>query len=185
METRPRRIVRARAGLVVVDVQERLLPAMADRERLSIELERLARGAVLLKLPVWVTEQYSKGLGATVPPMREAVGAAETFEKLTFSASGAPGLMASLAARSVTEVILCGIEAHVCVAQSCLDLLDAGLRVFVVVDAVGSRTAANREVGIDRMREAGALLVSTEMILFELMEAAGGPEFKELQRLVK
>ncbi|MCL4177838.1 MAG: hydrolase [Verrucomicrobia bacterium] len=185
METKPRRIARARAGLLVVDVQERLLPAMDDRERLLVDLVRLARGAALLKLPVWITEQYPKGLGATVPQMREALGEVETFEKLTFSAGGATGLMASLAARAVTEVILCGIEAHVCVAQSCLDLLDAGMRVFVVVDAVGSRTAANRAVGIDRMREAGALLVSTEMILFELMEAAGGPDFKELQRLVK
>jgi nicotinamidase-related amidase len=85
----------------------------------------------------------------------------------------------------VSEVVLCGIEAHVCVAQSCLELLDAGSRVFVVEDAVGSRCLGNRNVGVARMREAGAVMVSTEMILFELIETAGSSEFKELQRLVK
>jgi nicotinamidase-related amidase len=93
--------------------------------------------------------------------------------------------MEGMVAREVSDVVLCGIEAHVCVTQSCLDLLDAGMRVFVVADAVASRTAANFGFGIDRMRRAGAIVVSTEMILFELMGTAGAPEFKELQRLVK
>jgi isochorismate hydrolase len=179
------RIVRARTGLLVVDLQERLLPAMHEREGLLVNVRRLARGAGLMGLPLWVTEQYPKGLGTTVPELREVLGGVQAVEKLTFSACGAAGLMEGMVAREVSEVVLCGIEAHVCVTQSCLDLLDAGMRVFVVADAVASRTAANCEFGIDRMRRAGAIVVSTEMILFELMATAGAPEFKELQRLVK
>jgi isochorismate hydrolase len=185
METKSRRIIRARAGLLVVDMQERLLPAMDEREALLVNVRRLALGAGLLKLPLWVTEQYPKGLGPTVPELKESLGGARPLEKLAFSACGAAGLLEGMAARKVSEVVLCGIEAHVCVAQSCLDLLDAGLRVFVVADAVGSRAAANRQLGIERMRRSGAVVVSTEMVLFELIAEASAPEFRDLQRLVK
>jgi nicotinamidase-related amidase len=185
MKPKPRRIIRTAAGLLVVDMQERLLPAIHDRENLLINVRRLAQGAGLLRLPVWVTEQYPKGLGPTVPELKEALGDVRPMEKLTFSVMGALGLWEEMVQSGVSEVVLCGIEAHVCVAQSCLELLDAGSRVFVVEDAVGSRCLGNRNVGVARMREAGAVMVSTEMILFELIETAGSSEFKELQRLVK
>jgi nicotinamidase-related amidase len=185
MQPKPRRIIRPEAGLLVVDMQERLLPAMHERENLLNNVLRLIRGVALMKLPLWVTEQYPKGLGPTVPELGEASSGARAFEKLTFSACGAVGLLDAMAARTVSEVVLCGIEAHVCVAQSCLDLLDAGKRVFVVADAISSRTGSNRGLGIDRMREAGAVVVSTETILFELIETSGASEFRELQRLVK
>jgi nicotinamidase-related amidase len=185
MGTQTRRIVRAQAGLLVVDMQERLLPAMHERESLLISVRRLARGSELMKLPIWVTEQYPKGLGPTLPELRDALGEAQPIEKLTFSALGAAGLLEAMTARGVSDVVLCGIEAHVCVAQTGLDLLDAGKRLFVVEDATGSRSIANWQRGIHRMRDAGATVVSTEMILFELMETAGAGEFKELQRLVK
>lgn len=161
------------------------MPAICDREVLCLNVDRLVKGVGLLELPVWVTEQYPKGLGPTVVELRAALGMAAFREKLTFSVCGAAGLMADMAAKAVSEVILCGIEAHVCVTQSCLDLLDAGLRVFVVADAVGSRTEANRGWGIERMRQAGAVMVSTEMILFELLETAAAPEFKEVHGLLK
>jgi nicotinamidase-related amidase len=185
MGTHPRRIVRAQAGLLVVDMQERLLPAMCERERLLVGVQRLVRGSELMKLPIWVTEQYPKGLGPTVPEVRDVLGEVRPMEKVTFSALGAAGLSEAMAVRGVSELVLCGIEAHVCVAQTCLDLLDGGKRVFVVEDATASRTSANWSRGIQRMGEAGAVVVSTEMILFELMETAGASEFKELQRLVK
>jgi nicotinamidase-related amidase len=185
MGTHTRRIVRAQAGLLVVDMQERLLPAMQERESLLSNVRRLARGSELMKLPTWVTEQYPKGLGSTVPELREVLGEVRPMEKLTFSALGAAGLLEEMTVHGISEVVLCGIEAHVCVAQTCLDLLDAGKRVFVVEDATASRTNANWNRGIHRMSEAGAVVVSTEMILFELMETAGASEFKELQRLVK
>jgi nicotinamidase-related amidase len=177
--------MRSRSGLVVVDMQERLLPAICDRENVLANVGRLAKAAGVLALPTWVTEQYPKGLGTTVTGLRELLAGVPTREKLAFSVCGVAGLMEEMSSKAVDDVILCGIEAHVCVAQSCLDLLDAGLRVFVAGDAVGSRTAANRDSGIDRMRAGGAVIVSTEMMLFELLETAAAPEFKEVQRLVK
>ncbi len=180
-----RRIVPRDAGLLVVDVQARLLPAIFEKERVLQNVLRLIRGAAALRVPTFVTEQYPKGLGPTVPELVPALGGVQAFEKLSFSAWDAPGLPDALRSHSVSDVILCGLEAHVCVSQTCLDLLDAGLRPFVVADAISSRTAENWRCGIERMRDAGAVVVSTEMILFELLERAGGEAFKEIQRLVK
>jgi nicotinamidase-related amidase len=180
-----RRIDRARTGLLVVDVQERLLPAIFERDRVLQNTLGLVHGAAALQVPVFATEQYPRGLGPTVPELAVALAGCKPLEKLAFSAWGAPGLPEALQARAVRDVVLCGTEAHVCVAQTCLDVLDAGLRAFVVADAVSSRTAENWRAGVERMRDAGAVIVSTEMILFELLERAGTDEFKQVQRLVK
>jgi nicotinamidase-related amidase len=182
---RPRRIARIHAGLMVVDIQERLFPAMCERESMLQNALRLVQGAAILRLPVFVTEQYPKGLGPTVAEIARPLADHEPVEKNTFSAWGVPGFAQRLQSRGVSEVILCGIEAHVCVAQTCLDLLDAGLRAFVVRDAVSSRTPENRQAGLERMRDAGAIVVSTEMVLFEWLERAGTEEFKQIQRLIK
>ena len=184
-ESKPRRIVRSKSGLLVVDVQERLLPAMFEKERVLQNLLRLVQGAAVLRVPTFVTEQYPKGLGPTVSELSALLAGTPTVEKLTFSAWGVPGLPEALRERAVSDVVLCGLEAHVCVAQTCLDLLDAGLRLFVVADAVSSRTAENWRIGVERMRDAGAVIVSTEMILFELLGRAGTEEFKQVQRLIK
>ncbi len=185
METNSRRIHRAAAGLLVVDIQERLLPAIFEKERVVANAVRLLKGAAILGLPVFATEQYRQGLGPTVTEVVGAVPGFSPFEKLNFSACGAKGLMEVLRDAQVKEVILCGIEAHVCVSQTCLDLLDAGLRVFVAADAVSSRTRDNHQIGLERMRSAGASIVSTEMVLFELLEKAGTEEFKQVLALVK
>jgi len=180
-----RRIARTAAGLLVVDVQERLLPAMCERESMLRNILRLVQSAALLTLPTFVTEQYRKGLGPTVPEIASVLPGFAPLEKITFSAWAAPGLPVALQHRAISEVVLCGIETHVCVAQTCLELLDAGLRPFVVADAVSSRTPGNVRIGLERMREAGAIVVSTEMILFELLERAGTEEFKQVQRLIR
>lgn len=180
-----RRLRRRQAGLLVVDIQEKLLPAMAHARAVVENAVRLAHGAVILGLPLWVTEQYRKGLGPTVPEVASAISDLAPTEKLTFSAAGAPGLSESLSARGIADVILCGIEAHVCVCQTALDLLDAGRRVWVVADATSSRTPENHRIGLERMRDAGAQVVSTEMVLFELLERAGTDEFKQILRWVK
>jgi len=181
----PRRIDRLKAGLLVVDVQQRLLPAMFEKERVLQNVLRLVHGAAALKVPAFVTEQYPKGLGPTVPDLAAVLSGVRPIQKLSFSAWGTPGLPEALRDRAVSDVVLCGLEAHVCVAQTCLDLLDAGLRPFVAADAVSSRTTDNWRVGVERMRDAGAVIVSTEMILFELLERAGTEEFKQVQRLIK
>jgi nicotinamidase-related amidase len=185
MQTTSLRLTRAKAGLVVVDVQERLLPAIFELQRVVQNAVRLIQGAIALQVPIFATEQYRKGLGRTVPEVAAAIPGFAPLEKLAFSACGAAGFLPALKEKKVSETILCGIEAHVCVSQTCLDLLDEGLRVFVVADAVSSRTPENYRFGLDRMRAAGAVIVSTEMALFELLEQAGTAEFRQILNLVK
>jgi nicotinamidase-related amidase len=185
MQKKSLRLRRGRAGLVVVDVQERLLPAIFEKERVVQNTVRLIQGAIILQVPILATEQYRKGLGATVAEVAAAIPGFAPLEKLAFSACGAAGFVSALRKRKVSAIILCGIEAHVCVTQTCLDLLEKGFRVFVVADAVSSRTAENYRLGVDRMTAAGAVIVSTEMVLFELLERAGTAEFKEILALVK
>jgi nicotinamidase-related amidase len=179
------RIARSKAGLVVVDIQERLLPAMHERERVLQNALRLVKGAGVLNLPVLVTEQYPRGIGRTVSELAEAIPEFSSMEKTAFSCCGAKKFVPSLASKNVRDVVLCGIEAHVCVCQTALDLLDQGFGVFVVADAISSRTQENCHTGIERMRDAGATIVSTEMILFELLEEAGTDQFKKILELIK
>jgi nicotinamidase-related amidase len=185
MQQESHRLMRARVGLVVVDVQERLLPAIFERERVLQNTVRLIQGAGVLQVPVFATEQYRKGLGATVPEVAAAIPGFAPMEKLAFSACGAAGFIPALKSKKVSEAVLCGIEAHVCVTQTCLELLEKRFRLFVVADAVSSRTPENYRFGLDRMRAAGAVIVSTEMVLFELLEQAGTGEFKQVLALVK
>ena len=179
------RLTRAKAGLVVVDVQERLLPAIFEQQRVVQNTVRLIQGAAILQVPIFATEQYRKGLGATAPEVAAAIPAFAPIEKVAFSACGATGFIPALESKQVSQAVLCGIEAHVCVTQTCLDLLEKGFSVFVAADAVSSRTPENYRVGLDRMRAAGAVIVSTEMVLFELLERAGTDEFKQILGLVK
>ena len=182
---KPRRITRARAGLVVVDIQERLLPSIFESERLVQNALRLVKGAGILQLPVWVTEQYPKGVGATAAAIASAIPGFTPMEKTAFSCFGATGFLEALRAKSVTDVMVCGIEAHVCVLQTCFDLLEQGFRPFVVADAISARAVENHRLGVERMRDAGGIIVTTEMILFELLERAGTEEFKQVLALVK
>jgi nicotinamidase-related amidase len=186
-ESQPRtmRLKRAETGLVVVDIQERLLPAIFEKERVTQNAARLAKGAAILGIPAFATEQYRKGLGATVAEVAEAIAHFAPIEKLAFSACGAPAFMAALRAEQITSALLCGIEAHVCVTQTCLDLLEQGIRVFVAADAVSSRAPENHRLGLDRMRQAGAVIVSTEMALFEWLGQAGTDQFRQILPLVR
>src|ERR1039457_6234980 len=140
------RLTRAKAGLVVVDVQERLLPAIFEQQRVVQNTVRLIQGAAVLQVPIFATEQYRKGLGATVPEVAGVIPGFAPLEKLAFSACGAEGFIPALKQKQVSEAILCGIEAHVCVSQTCLDLLDEGFRVFVVADAVFLNDTATTEI---------------------------------------
>lgn len=180
-----RRIEKRASGLLVIDIQERLLPSIFEKERVVRNTVLLIRGMQILGRNILVTEQYPRGIGPTVPEIAAALEGFKPLEKVSFSALGADGFDRAFAKMGATEVVLCGIEAHVCVAQTCLDLLDRGLRVFVVNDAVSSRTPENWKSGLERMHNAGAVLVSTEMILFELLERAGTAEFKQLLPLLK
>ncbi len=184
-QSQPGRLKRPGSGLIVVDIQERLLPAMFEKERVTRNAARLAKGAAILGIPVFATEQYRKGLGPTVPEVAGAISHFDPIEKLAFSACGAPAFMAALKAGQVSSALLCGIEAHVCVTQTCLDLLEEGMGVFVAADAVSSRVPEDWRLGLDRMRQAGAVIVSTEMALFEWLRQAGTEEFRQILGLVK
>ena len=179
------RLTGAATGLLVIDIQDRLLPAMNEPERVVQNAVRLVKGGAILGIPALFTEQYRKGLGPTVAAIASAVPEFAAMEKMAFSACGAAGFVEALQAKRVSNVLLCGIESHVCVSQTCLDLLEQDYRVFVVADAVSSRTVENCRIGIERMRDAGAVIVSTEMALLELCGAAGTPEFKQLLPLIK
>jgi nicotinamidase-related amidase len=174
---------RGRAALAVIDVQEAFRPAVLEFERVADNVAVLIQGARILGLPVLVTEQYPKGLGHTAPEVAAHLGNVAAFEKLCFSAFDADGFPAALDDRD--QVVLCGIEAHVCVNQTAEDLLATGREVHVVQDAVSSRTVQNRELGLHKMERSGATLTSVETALFELLREAGTPEFKQVQALIK
>lgn len=170
-----------RAALVVVDVQEGFRSAIDGFERIAEATATMLRGAEVLGVPVLITEQYPKGLGSTVPEVAEHLPeGVEPLPKTVFSAARADGF--SLQGRE--QAIVCGIEAHVCVNQTVLDLLGGGSQVHVVEDAVGSRSASNRALGLDKAERAGAWRTSVETSLFELLGEAGTDEFKAVQKLV-
>jgi nicotinamidase-related amidase len=173
--------------LVVVDVQERLFNAM-DAERrddMVANVKILASAARRLGVPVLVTEQYPKGLGRTLPELRALLGDTPPFEKTAFSCAGADGFMDRVRGLGADHVILTGIEAHVCVLLTALDLLTRGLRVSVVADAVCSRRPANLEIGLDQARQAGAVVTATETVVFQLLGSADSDAFRELSKLLR
>jgi nicotinamidase-related amidase len=171
---------RDRAAVVVIDVQEAFRPAVGEFDTVARNAGVLVQGARELGLPVVVTEQYPKGLGDTVPEVAEHLDGVEPRAKTVFSAARADGF--DLGGRD--QALVCGIEAHVCVEQTVQDLLDRGVEVHVAADAVTSRTALNRRLGLEKMERSGAWVTSTEMALFELLGEAGTPEFKTIQKLV-
>ncbi len=171
---------RGRTTLVVVDVQEAFRKAVLEFERIASNAGVLVQAAHVLDLPIVMTEQYPKGLGATVPEVAEHAQGVEPLSKTVFSATAADGF--DLDGRD--QVLLCGIETHVCVYQTALGLLDDGVEVQVAADAVSSRSEENRDLGLRSMETAGAAATSVETALFELLGAAGSDEFKQIQKLV-
>jgi len=173
------------AGLVVVDVQGKLATLMHEREELYRNLQILIRGARVLELPVFWLEQYPEGLGPTIPEVADLLTDLEPLPKVVFSGWGQGEFVRQVRASGRKQLILCGLESHICVYQTTRDLLDRGYHVEIAADAVSSRTAQNRDIGIQRMAALGAEITSVEMALFEMLREASGPQFKEIARLVK
>jgi len=170
------------AALLLIDLQERLMPVIHDHEAVVARAVRLAEAAQLLGVPIRATEQNPAGLGPTVAPL--AAYPQAVLSKTTFSAADDPGFPALLPA-GATEIIVAGCEAHVCVLQTVLGLLPHGRRVFVVADAVGSRHPADKAVALDRASRHGAEIVTSEMVLFEWLRDARHPKFREVQKLLR
>ena len=170
------------AVLVVIDVQERLLPVMEGREKLVENMVRLLRFARIIDLPVVVTEQQN--LGATVPAVRDELEDFSPIGKIEFDCFKRAEFVAKLRDFGRPALVLAGIEAHICVCQTALHALP-DFNVHVVADAVSSRAADNRRIALDRMRQQGATISSTEMVIYELLERAGTDEFRQTLKLVK
>jgi nicotinamidase-related amidase len=167
--------------LMVIDVQQKLIPAIENGAEVIANTNRLLTAANILNIPIVATEQNSKGLGPTVPEL--LLGQAEVFEKLTFNALENMELANILGAD--VSVVVAGCESHVCVLQSVLGLLQRAIPVFVVEDAIGSRSVANRAAALRRMSAHGAEVVTTEMVLFEWIKSSQHPKFKEILGLVR
>lgn len=180
----PELMSRAKSRLLLIDMQERILPLIDGHELITRNCEKLLRGANILSVPVTATEQYPKGLGKTVEPLAGLI--IDPPEKLEFSCLNALSWAdRGNDAESRFQIAVCGIESHVCVQQTVLDLLCSGFRVYVAADAVGSRKSSDKEFALRRMEASGATITSTESILFEWCEKAGSPEFKQISNLVK
>jgi nicotinamidase-related amidase len=171
--------------IALVDLQERLLAAMPDPEGLTRTIRLLIEGTRPLEVPVVWSEQYPKGLGPTAESVRALLPKAARAEKMTFSAWREPSFADRLKATGRTTVILPGIETHVCVMQTALDLLYAGYRVFVPADGVASRTEENRRIGLATMERAGAVITSMEAVVFQLLERAGTDAFKAFSKMIR
>jgi nicotinamidase-related amidase len=170
---------------VQVDVQERLFPHIADKEELEKNLITLIKGLKLLEVPIIVNEQYKKGIGETIPSLRELTDDYPHFEKTTFSCCGNDDGLKAIKATGKNIVILAGIETHVCVLQTAIDLLEEGLQPVLVTDCVNSRKAKDKDMAIQRLVQAGVIPTTYESLLFELTRNAKHPQFKGISALVK
>ncbi len=180
------RIAKNQTIAIAVDVQERLFPHIFEHDKLEENLLRLIPGLRALDIPIIVTEQYTKGLGVTIPSIREALGDNYApVEKLSFSCCGVSPVMDQLARAGKKNVILFGIETHVCVLQTALDLAQEGYRPVVIDDCVSSRKPNDKRVALERMRQSGAVVSTYESILFEMCVNAGTDQFKAVSKLVK
>jgi nicotinamidase-related amidase len=174
-----------RTLLVVVDLQEKLLPAIPERERVVRNSRLLLRLAREVRLPVLFTTQYSKGLGVIAPDIRAEAPAAQAFDKTSFGCFGDEAIGGAVEASDRDQLLVCGIETHICVAQTVLGAFEKGYEVHVCSDAVGSRTPENHRVGLGRMERAGAVVSSAEMAVYELLGRSDSPAFKAMLPLLK
>jgi nicotinamidase-related amidase len=171
-------------ALLVIDVQERLMPVIHGQEQIFASVNKLLRGAEILGLETIITEQYPKGLGNTCKEVE--IGENKTLiEKVCFSCMQSEPVTEQLKLTNKKSLIICGVESHICVLKTTLDALKQGYEVHVVADAVSSRTAENKQIALDRMRQAGAFITSVEMVLFMLLDKAGTDEFKAISKLIK
>lgn len=184
----PRRLKREDALLAVIDVQERLAPVINGVEEVIRNIDRLMRGTKILGVPMLLTEQYVKGLGPSCASIRDAASESHGYqpiEKMCFSSYGCDTFSRALRESERKAVILAGVETHVCVYQTAIELLDSDFDVYVVADAVSSRSAENKDIALRRMESEGAKLTSTEMILLELTQTSGTDEFRAISKLIK
>lgn len=181
-----KQLSRESAALAVIDMQEAFRPVIPDFGDVATRIAKAVEGARLLEVPIIVTEQYPRGLKHTADEILARLPAESTaIEKSCFSSCGAEDFLEQLQSRNARQVLVCGIEAHICVLQTSLDLLARGFEVYLVVDCITSRAAENKQVALARLTQAGAIECTLEMVFFEMMRTADSPQFKAIQNLIK
>lgn len=185
MKKHPKILNREKTALLVIDLQEKILPVIFEAERVVENTIKLINGFNRLNLPIFYTEQYSKGLGPTEPRVKAALGDIKPIDKMSFSCYGAENLFNSLSDKGIEQIVLCGVESHVCVLQTALDLAANNFQVHLASDCVSSRRKFDFEIALERMRSNGMEITLTESILFELLEVCGTDEFKAVSKIVK
>ena len=174
-----------KTALVIIDVQEKLSRVMHEKEKLFENLQKLIKGVQILGIPIIVTEQNPNGLGPTVPEIAPLLTDSKPVTKFSFSCCGEEPFMREIEKLNRKQILLTGIETHVCVYQTAVDLIEASYEVHTVVDSVSSRTLENKNLALDKMKSEGVRLTSVEIALFELLRTAASPKFKELSKIVK
>ena len=172
-------------SLLIVDIQGNLAHAMHEKELLFKNMQKLIKGIQVLGLPILWVEQNPQGLGPTIPEIADILSNIQPISKMSFSSCRNDRFMQALKALNRKQVLIAGIEAHICVYQTAADLVDLGYEVQVVTDAVSSRNLVNKEIGLQKMRDSGVSLTSVETALFELLKVAEGEQFKEILKIVK
>lgn len=176
---------RTRSALVLIDFQERLFPHVYEHQRVLSRIDLLLYAAKLMQVPVLLTEQYPKGLGRTIEEIRQVLPETQPLEKMDFSCVPAPGFLEALSAFRRDQIVLAGIETHICVAQTALDLSSQGEDVFVVADATSSRRPLDAQTALERLDRNGLTIITAESVVFEWLRRAGTEEFKALQPKLK
>ena len=174
-----------KTALLIIDIQERILPVISNHQRVLDNTMKLIKGFKIIGLPIYYTEQYPKGLGPTVSSITEELGDLKPFDKMSFSCSGAGDLFEEFKKKNLSQIVICGIESHVCVQQTVLDLIENRIQVNLAADAVSSRKEIDYNTSLERMRQHGAEVTTTESILFELLNICGTPQFKDISKIVK
>lgn len=173
------------SAVLLVDYQERFVPVLSENDETVKNIKLLLSGANIYKIPIIVSEQVPEKLGKTISDFKEHLGNAKFFSKKAMSCCGESGFLEELKSKNIKKVAVCGIEAHVCVLQTSLDLIHNGFQVHLVTDAISCRLPQNKPIAIDKIKSAGAIISSVETILFEMAYEAGSDEFKRLQQLFK
>ena len=172
-------------ALIIIDVQEKLFEKVEDKNRIADNICRLIRFANILGIPIILTEQYPEGLGPTIHRIRDLIPNVKPIEKIEFSCMASREFRRRLSEIKVKNLVLTGIEAHICVAQTAIEAIASGYRVYVVYDAISSRHGEDKAIAIERMKQHGAYVVTSEMLMYEVLRRAGTTEFKEILKLVR
>jgi nicotinamidase-related amidase len=185
LERNKKILVREKTALLLIDLQEKILAVMNDPDNVINNSLKLIKGFKALNIPIFYTEQYAKGLGPTDSSLLKELEGLSVIQKMSFSCSGVPNFFTRLIDNNVSQVVIAGIESHVCVQQTVLDLLSNGFQVDVAADAVTSRKIIDYQFAVKRMQAHGAEITTTESILFELLTVAGTDEFREISKIIK